>query len=64
MGEANYCMRYHVVCKELTLILPGNNVSSDQCVVEYKILNVLGKQSGFNTVHVAQYCSVARERVK
>ena len=49
-----------------TLILPGNNVSSDQCVVEYKILisNGLGKQSGFSTVPVAQYCSVARERVK
>ena len=52
-----------VVCKQLTLLLPGNNVSSDQCAVDNKSLNGLGKESGFSIGHVAQYCSVARERV-
>ena len=57
-------LQENVVCKQLTLISPGNNVSSDQCVVDYKSLNGLGKQSGFSIVTAVQYCSVARERAK
>ena len=31
---------------------------------QYKSIHCLDKQIGFNTAPVAQYCSVARERVK
>ena len=56
-------LQENVVCKQLTLILQGNNVSSDQCVADYKSLNGLGKRGGFSIAPAVQYCSVARERV-
>ena len=58
-------LQENVVCKQLTLLYGQETTFPlDQCVVDYKSLNGLGKQSGFSIVPAAQYCSVAHERVK
>ena len=51
------CLQYcSVACERVKFMLV-------ECVVDNKSLNGLGKESGFSIEHVAQYCSVARERV-
>ena len=50
-------LQENVVSKQHTLF---DQETTDQYVVDY----CLDKQSGFSTAPAAQYCSVARERVK
>ena len=70
-GKANYygihvvqnkcCMlQENVVSKQLT---PYDQETTDQYVVDCKVLNRLDKQSGFSIVPAVQYWSVAHERV-
>ena len=49
-----------MVSKQLTLY---DQETTDPYVVDYKVLTVLDKQSGFSIAPAAQYCSVARERI-
>ena len=54
-------LQENVVSKQLTLY---DQEITDQYVVDYKVLNCLDKQSDFSIAPVAQYCSVASERIK
>ena len=51
----------NVVSKQHTLY---DQETTDQCVVWLESVSCLDKQSGFSIAPAAQYCSVARERIK
>ena len=69
-GKANYysthkkkccALQENVVSKQLTLY---DQETTDQSCCWLQSVNCLDKQSGFSIAPAAQYCSVARDRVK
>ena len=65
-GKVNYCgivwnkrFRVTVKRKQPREFDKQKNISSEHCVVDYKNINDLEKQSGFCTAAVAQYCAPA-----